>query len=194
MRLAVLCAAAAAAFAASAAEPRSGGETLPGRIVPAVGIGKLRLGMSEAAARRVLDARYGKPRVARRLRAGKPNEYVEYQYPKDFAIYDIGVQANRGQRPVVRIASRLAGNKTASGIQVSSFDKTLHRKYPRLDCFHPPYRGAPGTPTYCVLGRRDRRNTVFVLLEEGVYPHRVRVTRIIIREPFVKLCEDSGCR
>jgi hypothetical protein len=177
---------------AAAAQPRSGGETLPGRIIPAVGLGKLRLGMSEAAARPVLEARYGKPRLVRQLRAGQPEEYREYEFPNEYPVYDIGVQGRPGKRRVVRISTQVAGNRTAAGIEVSSPGAKLRRAYPNLDCFRPPPRG--GTPTYCVLGRRDRRNTVFVLLYETFYPHPERVVRIIVREPFVKLCESRQCQ
>lgn len=183
-------------LAPAAATASASQQTIPGRIIPGVGMGKLRLGMSEQAAKRVL-APLGSRKFVRRVNAGKPDEYIEFEYPNPtvrwdlVTAYTIGFQGRRGKRRVAVIEVNLPRNRTAGGIGVGTREKKLLLTYPNLRCERYLVRNNPRTE--CVLGPRTRRHTVFVVKASGLTvsgrppPPPPSVSRIILREPGVPL-------
>jgi hypothetical protein len=169
-------------------------QTIPGRIVPGVGVGKLRLGMSEQAAKRVL-APLGSRKFVRRVNAGRPDEYIEYEYPHpnlrwdSFAAYTVGLRGRKGKRRVAVIEVHDARNRTREGIGVGSVESKLVRAYPNLRCVD--FGAMEQTRTECRVGERTRRHTVFVVRYADVIsgqPTRPRrITRVMLREPGVPL-------
>ena len=164
-------------------------ETIPGTIVPGKGVGRLELGMSESAARRVLRP-LGRPQRYQRTRPVRLGRYVEYQYPSfengfGAISYVVGFRGRRGSRRVVLIDVRTARNATAAGVRVSSPLRRLRTAYRRLDC----RSRYPGPPTRCFLGNVRRRHTVFAVavpdLIAGQPERPPQIARIIVREPFV---------
>ena len=171
---------------ASPASSRPTGDTLRGRIVPGKSIGPLRLGMSGAAATRILG-RFGEPDVATRERPGTANAYVELEYPAFFSTYSIGLRGRRGQRRVVRIAAMTSANKTKEGIGRGTTERMLVRTYPGTRCRSHWEREARRYRRECVLGRRTERHTIFVMgLGVGVGnrpPEPNTVIRVVVTEP-----------
>lgn len=172
---------------AGSASPASVAETIPGKIVPGVGVGDLRLGMSEAAARRVLRPLGASIRYRRRSLQPLPEGYAEYQYPSfengfGATTYIVGFRNRR----VAMIDVRAARNATAAGARVSTL-------LPKLRALH---RAAvcrsvePGGWLLCILGRQSRAHTVFVVVDEGFLSGRPRVKRvqsIVVRAPRIPL-------
>lgn len=164
--------------------------TIPGKITPAKGVGSLRLGATEASARRAFR-QVGRPTVSAPVRRGTSREYVELQYPhRDVAYgavsYFVGLQGRPGRRRVVLIDVRTPRNATPQGVAVGKTDAQLLRAYRNLDC-RPGYTMSRTTRdgTFCTLGKRKRRNTVFVLSGTSNFEPTARITRIVVREPFV---------
>jgi len=169
----------ASAGATTAADP-----VLRGPIVPGTSIGPLKLGMSEAAARRLLR-RFRGSRLELRLRKGKASEYVEYSYPREYAIYTVGYLGRPGARRVAYISVHLDDNKTREGVHVGVLETKLRRSYRGLRCeLHAD--GTPSNWVECILGDRRRRHTVFRIKPEylGYVRDPARVTRIAVREAF----------
>lgn len=169
-------------------------QTIPGRIIPGVGMGKLRLGMGEQAAKRVLSP-LGSRKFVRRVNAGRPDEYIEYEYPNPtirwdlVAAYTVGFRGRPGKRRVAVIEVNVAEHRTREGIGVGSVEAKLLLAYPRLFCRDFP--AEENTRTECRLGMRWRRHTVFVVKPYGDIsgqPRRPRtVRRVMLREPGVPL-------
>lgn len=170
-----------------AADATRADDVVPGRIEPAKGIGALRLGMSEQAARRVMR-RLGGSRRFLHLRRGTATEYLELNYPREFTAYSVGYLGRQGQRRVAYIAAHYAGNRTEEGIRVSTARSTLQRTYRGLLCRKTRRPNIDwGYRLECRLGATRARHTVFILdtldpLNDWA-PSRQRVTKIVIREP-----------
>lgn len=183
--LGLVCCAGASASAAN--------ESIPGTIVPAVGVGKLELGMSEPAARAVLRP-LGPPIRARRERPHRVKGYVEWQYPR-FEVafgatsYVVGFKARR----LVWIEIRTWRNATRKGVRVSTTKPRLLSAYGRLPCRSGLRDGSPNVPFYCRLGKLAGRHTIFEVTGDGLIasgrppPGPARVAGIIIREPYIPL-------
>lgn len=184
---------------AGSARPSSTAATIPGQIIPGVGIGKLKLGMPEAAARRVLRALGPATRYRRQRRPDYPTPagYREYQYPRfeetfGAASYIVGFMPRRGVSRLVWIRVATGSNATAKGVRVSSPLSRLRAAYGQLPCRYGRFDGSPGVPLFCRLGSLMRRHTVFVVVGGDVYGGRVteqRVANVVVREPFVPLEE-----
>ena len=167
-------------------------EAIPGTIVPGVGVGKLRLGMSEAGARRILR-RLGPPMPVSRERPHGVAGYREWHYPRfevtfGGASYIVGFKARR----LVWIEIRTWRNATRRGVRVSSTEPQLRAAYGRLPCRHGLFDGSPNVPHYCRLGVLARRHTIFELAGESIVhgrppPGPPRIAGIIVREPFIPL-------
>jgi hypothetical protein len=122
--VALVAAASAALLAAGAtASPQA---TLV--IQPAQAIGKLRLGMTEAEARRAMS----RPRAIVRQRSGFGLSAVEYQY--GFAEYTVRFVGPRGRRRAVRVTTVLRRERTTRGIGPGSRERDVIRAYPRVRC------------------------------------------------------------
>jgi hypothetical protein len=125
MRSAALLAVVVAALAASeaAAAPESNL-----RIVPGVGIGKLRLGMTEPQVRRAM----GKPRFVVTRRAGFGLRSLEYQY--GLAEYTVRLSGRPGRLRAVRVGTTLVRERTQRRVGVGSSERAIRRAYPALRC------------------------------------------------------------
>ncbi len=172
---------------AGAASSASVAVTIPGKIMPGVGVGNLRLGMSEAAARRLLRPLGAPVRYGRRSAQLLPDGYVEYQYPSlangfGAITYIVGFRNRR----VAMIDVRAARNATAAGARVSTLLPKLRALHRELVC-----RSAkPGGWLLCILGAQSRAHTVFVVVDEGFLSGRPRVKRvqnIVVRAPGIPL-------
>ena len=181
--------------AAGSAAASSTAEAIPGTIVPGVGVGALKLGMTETAAQRVLRS-LGRPRAYGRAKPAGLKGYVEYQYPSfeeafGAVSYVVGFEGPKGRRRVVMIDVGTARNRTASGVRVSTSAKALRSAYPAVDCRVPPPTGHK-LGLLCFLGNVRATHTVFLLKGvESAGPRELdtarRVSRVVIRRPFVPL-------
>jgi hypothetical protein len=170
-------------------------QTIPGRIVPAVGVGKLRLGMSEQAAGRLLSP-LGSRKLVRSVTLEAGSEYVEYEYPDpnarwdSYAAYTVGLLGRPGQRRVAVIEVNAARNRTRGNIGVGSVERELMRTYHNLLLCH-EFLDLEQTRTRCRLGLSWRRHTIFVLKGGSVSMGRPkpprRVSRVILRDPSAPL-------
>ena len=118
---------AVAAFAAAGAHARPHEDA---RIIPGVGIGKVRLGMTEAQVRKALGAPLG-----RRIRKGTfGRSEVVLQY--GFTAYTVVLRGPRAAtRRVTEVATGLASERTARGEGFGTPEKTLVARYgARLRC------------------------------------------------------------
>jgi hypothetical protein len=169
--------------------------SIPGRILPGVGVDHLRLGMSEQAARRVLR-RLGRPAVVRRLQRADGSEYVELRFPRGQTqpiSYIVGTQGT-GSRTVVLVSVHTWLNRTPRGIRIGDSQRKLLRTYPGIDCRETPQIGDYGNGLFCTLGDRSERNTVFLLRSARRVTTTipaVLIQRIDVREPFVNLDPES---
>jgi hypothetical protein len=110
--LALLVAALAAARASAAPESAS-------LIRPAQGIGKIRLGMTDAELRRAM----GRPRVSIGRTAGFGRRTVDYEF--GFGEYAARLFGSPGRLRVVRVTTTLRRERTAKGIGPGSSERAL---------------------------------------------------------------------
>lgn len=177
---------------AGGASAATSDEAIRGTIVPGVGVGKLRLGMSEPAARAALR-RLGPPIRVRRERPHGVKGYVEWQYPRFEVAYGatsyiVGFKARR----LVWIEIRTSRNATRNGVRVSTEEPRLHAAYGRLPCRHGLFDGSPNVPYYCRLGKLAGRHTIFELAGESGFggrppPGPRTVVGIIVRDAYIPL-------
>lgn len=170
------------------ASASSTAETIPGKVFPGAGVGKLRLGMTESSAQRVLRPLGPRRRHRRSNPRSVPRGYAEYEHPSfengfGATTYIVGFQPRRGARRVVMIDIRTARNATARGARVSTPLQRLRELHPRVRC-------KEVTPQdirhLCYLGPDHRRaQTVFVIGGTLIIgqPLVLKVVRIIVREP-----------
>jgi hypothetical protein len=141
-------------------------------IRPAVGIGKVRLGMSLADVRRV----WGSPQAVTR-----GQRTVELQY--DFAAYVVTLAGRRGRERVVSIGTTLARERTREGIGVGSPEARLRRVFRgELRCDALELMVMRGYP-YPVLAANRRECT----LGNPRGPHTTFVSKM---RPFTFLAQD----
>ena len=148
-----------AAFAAAGASAATESTQL---IRPSQGIGKVRLGMSDADLRRVL----GRPRVAIPRSAGFGRRTVDYEF--GYGEYGVRLFGTPGRLRVVRVTTTLRRERTPSGIGPGSSERALLRAYPALRCPRLATLVAHGTvyvttdERECTLRTPSGRRTVFV--------------------------------
>ena len=120
------------------------------RIRPGVGIGKLRLGMTEAQVRRAL----GKPRAVVQRGGSFGLRRIEYEY--GFAEYVVRLAGRSGRLRVVAVGTTLRRERTAKGIGPGSRERDAVRAYPAVRCARLQLAHAPGgrTTPYVVTTRR----------------------------------------
>jgi len=149
--------------------------------------------MSEGAARHVLR-RLGRSRLELHLRKGTASEYVEYGYPREYAVYTVGYLGRSGTRRVAYISVHLDRNRTREGLHVGALETKLRRTYRALRCTG-HFDGSSSNWIECVLGDRRRRHTVFRVNPGSLYNGRqepARVTRIAVREAFQRFENASS--
>ena len=126
MRARVLVPAGLVALAlTSAAAATPGAERV---IRPGVGIGKLRLGMTEAQVRRAM----GRPRFVVTRRAGFGLRSLEYQY--GLAEYTVRLFGPRGRLRAVRVGTTLVRERTPRRVGVGTTERAILRTYPAVRC------------------------------------------------------------
>jgi hypothetical protein len=164
--VAVLLAALAAGGVAGAA--RSDAEL----IRHGVGIGSVRLGMTEAQVRRVM----GRPTAVVRRRTGF-GVRVELQF--DEAEYTVVLRRRAGRFQVVAVSTILARERTREGLGVGSLERRVRSAYGRrLRCEPLRTRPARGssyrlldpTERNCVLATAGSTETVFRSVVKGPTP------------------------
>ena len=97
-------------------------------IRPAQGIGKLRLGMTQADARRAM----GPPQCVVVRPAGFGLRSVEWQY--GYSAYRVRFFGPRARLRATRVATTLARERTPRGVGVGTPERRLLRAYPGLRC------------------------------------------------------------
>ena len=167
----------AVVLAALSAAPVSAAPDANLRIQPGVAIGKLRLGMTEAAVRRAM----GKPRFVIERRGAFGLTSIEYQY--GLAEYTVRLSGPRGRRRAVRVGTTLLRERTPRGVGVGSLERTVRRLYPMLGC-RPlrtvRYGSVPIVTTIqreCTLFGPSGRRTIFTtdVLERRYEPLTLQV-------------------
>jgi hypothetical protein len=121
----VLLLAALAASAAADAGARPDANLL---IRPGQGIGKVRLGMTEAELRSAM----GRPRSVIPRSGAFGLRTLEYEY--GYAAYVVRLFGRTGRLRVVRVSTTLASERTPARVGVGSREATLLRTYRRLRC------------------------------------------------------------
>ena len=119
---------AVAALAASAGGPAGAASETSRVIRPGLGIGKLRLGMTEGEVRRAM----GRSWAVVPLRAGFGLRSVEFQY--DLAAYTVRLVGAPGRLRAVRITTVVRKERTRKGIGPGSLERALRRAYPQARC------------------------------------------------------------
>jgi hypothetical protein len=160
--LAVVVAAVAAAQAGAAPQSNL-------RIFPGVGIGKLRLGMTEAQVRRAM----GRPRFVVTRRAGFGLRSLEYQY--GLAEYTVRLFGRPGRLRAVRVGTTLVRERTPLRVGVGSSERAIRRAYPALRCepleteLFGSVRVVRTSQRECTLRAASGRRTIFTtaVLEKG---------------------------
>lgn len=115
----------AAAFVALPAGASTEGPLV---IRPGVGIGKLRLGMTQAEARRAM----GRPQIAFARSAGFGLRSVEWQYA--YSAYRVRFSGPRGRLRATLVATTLVRERTRRRVGVGTLESRLLRVYPTLRC------------------------------------------------------------
>ena len=92
------------------------------KIRPGVGIGRVNLGMSGKAVRRVL----GKPRTVLKRRVIRGQPYTELEF--GYGVWNVGLLGAKGQRRVVLVGTILERHRTQEGLGVGTGEARLWRE------------------------------------------------------------------
>lgn len=161
-------------------------------IRPAVGIGKLRLGMTEARVRQTM----GRPRFVVTRRAAFGFRSVEYQY--GLAEYTVRLFGRAGRLRAVRVGTTLVRERTPQGVGVGSLERAVLRAYRSTRC-QPLRTVRSGSATIvttvqreCTLfapsGRRtifttDVQERMFEVITPRMWASRARVIEVSVAAP-----------
>ena len=161
-------------------------------IRPALGIGKLRLGMSEAQVRRAM----GRPRFVVTRRGAFGLRSVEYQY--GYAEYTVRLSGRTGRMRAVRVGTTLLRERTPQGVGVGSLERSVLRTYRAIRC-QPLRTVRSGSISYvttiqreCTLlapsGRRtifttDVQERMFEVITPSTWARRARVIEVSVGTP-----------
>jgi hypothetical protein len=168
MARAVALAALVAALTAATAGARSDANAV---IRHGVGIGKVRLGMTEAQVRAAL----GKPSSTLDEAGSFGRRTHELQYDGSAWLVRLGGRPLR----VVQVATTLRRERTREGLGVGSFERDVLKAYPRLRCERlrtGPFPGSPNSRMLltqvreCVLDTGRGTQTVFSSVIERKVP------------------------
>ena len=182
-----------AALVAVAATAQAGARPQSNLLIrPAQGIGKVRLGMTEAQLRRAM----GRPRAVVPRGASFGLRTVEYQY--GFAQYVVRLFGPRGRLRVTAVGTTLRRERTAKGIGPGSREADVVRAYPGLQCARlKTWRSSGGGVTYVISPRRacallapSGRRTTFTsgppsgpFLTPSQWRASARVVEVAVAEP-----------
>jgi hypothetical protein len=158
-------------------------------IRPAIGIGKLRLGMTEAEVRRTM----GRPRFVVSRRAAFGFRSVEYQY--GLADYTVRLFGRPGRLRAVRVGTTLIRERTPRGLGVGSLERAVLRAYRSARC-QPLRTQRRGTVLLVVTiqrectvfapsGRRtifttDVHERMFEVITPAIWARRARVIEVSV--------------
>jgi hypothetical protein len=175
-----------------AVSPAAGAPARETVIRPAVGIGKLRLGMTEAQVRRTM----GRPRFVVTRRAAFGFRSVEYQY--GLAEYTVRLFGRAGRLRAVRVGTTLFRERTPQGVGIGSLERTVLRTYRSTRC-QPLRTMRSGSATIvttvqreCTLfapsGRRtifttDVQERMFEIITPRMWDSRARVIEVSVAAP-----------
>jgi hypothetical protein len=175
---------AVAALAAAASAAGSSSSALV--IRPGVSIGKVRLGMTLPAVRRIL----GRPdAVSRRESRGFGVRYVEYQW--NFGAWRVGFRGRRDDLRAVRVGTTVSTQRTPAGVGVGSNTADVARRYGnRVTCVSRPF-GRPDSGDWLVLRGPGTRMTAFVLIRATPRGYEPRA-RPIVGETLVQHSWATG--
>ena len=161
-------------------------------IRPAIGIGKLRLGMTDAQVRRAM----GKPRFVVARPAAFGLRSVEYQY--GLAEYTVRLFGARGRLRAVRVGTTLRRERTPSGLGVGSLERVVLRSYPAIRCQplrtdrYGSVRLVTTIQRECSLFARSGRRTIFTtdvlerpfeVVTPQIWARRARVIEVSVAAP-----------
>jgi hypothetical protein len=151
----VLTVGVAASGAGASAAPQSDLVIRPGH-----GIGKFRLGMTQAELFRAA----GRPHYV--VQRGRTFGLVTVEYQYGFgAEYIVILAGQRGRLRVIRISTFLRRERTPAGIGPGSLERTLLRVYPSTQCaplrLDKPWYQASMLSRTCTLIRPSGRRTIF---------------------------------
>lgn len=183
MRRSALSAALVAAVAATASA--HGAPDRDALIRPGVGIGKVRLGMTQAQVFRTL----GRPSVVnRRLNFGFGTRYVEYDW--GFGTWTVGLTGRRGDLRVTKIGTTLRRERTARRVGIDSTPRALLRAFPNASCvLRVPPNPDPGVWIY--VGRRPAI-TAFSIRYSG-NARRGKVAEVLVQRQWVGTNRGLRC-
>jgi hypothetical protein len=154
------------------------------RVRPGKGIGKIDIGMTEAAVR----ARLGRPGAVRVRRVGFGSRFLELQY--DNAYFIVGLLGRPGRMRVHSVGTLYRSERTPQGFGVGTAEAKLARAYGgRLRC--DPLRVVPGWDREYVANKtRDcvvaaaNGETVFVTA-----PRPDRPRRFVVRSEWRRFAD-----
>jgi hypothetical protein len=162
-------------------------------IRPALGIGKLRLGMTEAQVRRAM----GRPRFVVTRPATFGLRSIEYQY--GLAEYTVRLFGRRGRLRAVRVGTTLFRERTRTGLGVGTTERRILRDYPGVRCQplrtqrYGSFTAVITIPRDCTLSAPSGRRTIFTtnvhlkdsweLITPRTWASRARVIEVSVAEP-----------
>ncbi len=175
-----------------ASAPAGAAPTTQTLIRPAVGIGKLRLGMTEAQVRRAM----GRPTFVARRRGAFGLQTVEFQY--GFAEYTVRLRGRAGRLRAVRVGTTLVRERTPQGVGAGSLERRVLRTYRSVRC-QPLRTVRSGSMTYvatiqreCTVfapsGRRtifttDVQERMFEVITPAAWANRASVIEVSVAAP-----------
>lgn len=166
-------------------------------LMPGVGIGKVKLGMTLAQVKKAL----GPPQTVNK-RAQLPGRHGYIEYGWDFSTLWVGFVNTKGVLHAVLVGTDLRSQGTLKGVGIGTVRETLRRKLPVVACGPKNWQlgaGAyvraaeeKGSVDYCLFGPADGRVTAFHLYTDPgkacqpqwTYEHCTwRVRYVLVTEP-----------
>jgi hypothetical protein len=160
-------------------------------VQPGRGIGKLRLGMTQAQVRRALGPH---SYVAKRRRLGFGEQYLELQW--GYAEWTVGFQGRPGRMRAVRIGTTLRSQRTRSNLGTGSRIRDIVRVYPNATCSGWAGLGSNSSnETWIVVRHPGGARTIFAAIgDRKADPGPVRVVEVMVQVPARGLAERrSSC-
>jgi hypothetical protein len=147
---------------------------------PGRGIGKLRLGMTQAEVRRVLGAH---SYVTKRRRLGFGEQYLELQW--GYAEWTVGFQGRPGRMRAVRVGTTLRSQRTRSNLGTGSRIRDILRVYPNATCSGWPGLGSDSSrETWIVVRHPTGARTIFAAIGDmKADPGPIRVVEVMVQVP-----------
>jgi hypothetical protein len=145
------------------------------------GIDGVRLGMTAAAAHRILRPT-GTGFLVQRIEVRPDVRYFAYEYRRDCCApsHGLAVQGRRGRMRVVAISTWERGNRTLEGIHAGMSLARLQAVYGRTIRCQPASAG--NFPfTLCIVGTPSLRSTLF-RIDRNFHSENPTITWIAVRE------------